>query len=253
MILSAASACGSNDPLPLPDVVGQQLDEAYSILEDGGFEEVRHTDSIEGRSVFSRSNWVVLDQEPSGGDYLDKDTEILLQVAKPEDSGLRSDQLPDDSPLLAQVVEREEREARQQQEKAAEQQQEVQEFVEKIDPSARVAQVMFSDLGDLRDEIEASGGLTYANDAQLSGMELPIKALGAAFAEPPASIDSDAARVENAVQQFGRAVATLKSARGPAVAGAVERFDQIYSAAVEEYNEALASIYEITSVTAPTV
>lgn len=252
MFLSVVSAC-SSDPLALPDVEGQPLDEAYNILQDAGFEQISHADAIRDRAVWSRGNWTVLEQEPGGGAYLDEDTEILLQVAKMDDSGLTRDHLPEDSPLLAQIIEREEQEAQQQREQAAEQRQAVQEFVDDIDPPARVAQEMFSDLGDLRNRVEAVGGLTFADGARLRDMELPTTVYEAAFEEPPSSIANDATKLQNAVQQFGRAVSTLKSARGAAVPGAIERFDQLYNPAVEEYNDALADIYAPTSVSAPTV
>lgn len=187
MLFSGVTACGNNEPIALPDVEGQPLDEAYILLKGGGFEEVSHVDAIEDRAVFSRGNWVVLEQKPDGGVFLDQDTEILLRVAKPEDPGLRREHLPDNSPLLAQVIEREEKEAQQQREQAAEELQAVQDFVDDIDPAARGAQEMFSDLGDLRNRVEAAGGVTYAANDRLSDMELPTTVYEAAFSEPLAS------------------------------------------------------------------
>ena len=59
----AASSTSSATGIVVPHEVGKRLDKAHEELEDLGFR-VKITDAIEGKSVFLKSNWEVISQDP---------------------------------------------------------------------------------------------------------------------------------------------------------------------------------------------
>jgi PASTA domain len=68
------------DVVTVPDVVGDQLDEAESKLQDHDLDFEEDGGGVFG--VFDASSWQVTDQDPQAGAHVDKGTVVVLQIAR---------------------------------------------------------------------------------------------------------------------------------------------------------------------------
>ncbi|OUS97318.1 PASTA domain-containing protein [Rhodococcus sp. NCIMB 12038] len=252
--------CG-DDPVTVPDVTGYRLDDAHNALKDAGLENFEDVDVIEDRTPLMDSNWVVLGQEPIAGNSTEPDSTVRLDIAKPEDDGVR-ERIPAGSPVSDELRQRDEADARsmaeqQQRDEERKRQQDVdnakdaQTFADTIDPAARVAKNAITDMGALGDQIAGSGTVSATTGASLNDIKRALEVYKASFEDAPDHINDHADQLQESLDQFMRAASTLLSAEGASAVGSVDRFRQLYGEAQARYNEALTSLYAGTSVQPP--
>lgn len=113
----ATSACGEAETTPkVPAVAGLQLDDAHNVLKEAGYKKFDDVDALADRTPMWDANWAVVKQIPEGGLPLRYDDVVRLEVMKKDDTEIRA-LLTDDSPVLAQILQRDaDREKRQQEE-----------------------------------------------------------------------------------------------------------------------------------------
>ena len=90
MLTTAAECDLESDPTgsgQVPALVGMNLDDAKSKLDDEGFAEPDTDDAVEDRTAVKDSNWVVVSQDPGPGGTIEKKTKMQLGIAKPDDGG----------------------------------------------------------------------------------------------------------------------------------------------------------------------
>lgn len=260
------TGCGS-DTFSVPDVTGYRLDDAHNVLKDAGFAKFDDVDAIEDRTPMLDMNWVVLGQSPAADEQAEKKTTIRLDIAKPEDGGVR-DRLPVGSPVYKEIREREEliasihaEQSRKEEERQREQQaadkakdkKDVQEFVDKIDPLARLAQNATADLNNLGTRLADQRTVTAADSYSLSDIK---KALGVYWDElekAPKVINDSADETQEALRKFQQAADSLQTAEGVAASGAIDRFRQLYESARLKYNAGLFGMYSGAAVQPPTL
>lgn len=267
------TACGSAEPVALPDVVGLRLDDARDALRDLGFEEVDYVDRLEDRSVFSASNWVVVDQSPAGGAPHLLDDEVAVGVVKLDDPGT-AERVDEDSPNWQEVMKYEEaarqraaedaadkaaEEARRQQEAEQQAQQghdDLVSYVEDLDPAMLLAKQMIEGMDEFADLV--AGGLSEADfrlGADLVNDTMDRMASSMEGVAPPASTGrAESYRdLEEAAEDFSRAANTLLSASGSTREQSLARYETIWSEATASWNSALAELYEGTGIEPPTI
>lgn len=253
----------SKDTFDVPDVTGYRLDDAHNVLKDAGFENFDDVDAIDDRTPMLDANWVVLGQSPAADGQAEKETTIRLDIAKPEDEGVR-DRLPVGSPVYEEIRERDERNAaadaeleRKEQERRREQQvkdeQDIQNFVDSIDPIARITQNAVSDLNNIATAIAGRETVTATDSYSLTDIKEALGLYWDQLEKAPKPINASADQAQEALKKFQQAADTLHSAEGVAAAGSIERFRQLWEAARAEYNTGLSGIYAGTTVQLPTV
>lgn len=253
----------SKDTVDVPDVTGYRLDDAHNVLKDAGFENFDDIDAIDDRTPMLDANWVVLGQSPPADGQAEKETTIRLDIAKPEDEGVR-DRLPVGSPVYEEIRERDERNAaadaeleRKEQERRLEQQvkdeQDIQNFVDSIDPIARITQNAVSDLNNIATAIAGQETVTAADSYSLTDIKEALGLYWDQLEKAPKPINASADQAQEALKKFQQAADTLHSAEGVAAAGSIERFHQLWQAARAQYNAGLSGIYAGTTVQLPTV
>lgn len=253
----------SKDTFDVLDVTGYRLDDAHNVLKDAGFENFDDVDAIDDRTPMLDANWVVLGQSPAADGQAEKETTIRLDIAKPEDEGVR-DRLPVGSPVYEEIRERDERNAaadaeleRKEQERRREQQvkdeQDIQNFVDSIDPIARITQNAVSDLNNIATAIAGRETVTATDSYSLTDIKEALGLYWDQLEKAPKPINASADQAQEALKKFQQAADTLHSAEGVAAAGSIERFRQLWEAARAEYNTGLSGIYAGTTVQLPTV
>jgi beta-lactam-binding protein with PASTA domain len=79
----ALVGCSDPEPIAVPDLVGMQLDAARESVEDLELEEVDASGA--DRGVWSSSNWIVQDQDPSAGETVEPGATVTVQVVNVRD------------------------------------------------------------------------------------------------------------------------------------------------------------------------
>lgn len=262
----ALTGCGS-DTFSVPDVTGYRLDDAHNALKGAGFENFDDVDAIEERTPMLDMNWVVLGQSPAADEHAEKKATIRLDIAKPEDDGVR-DRLPVGSPVYKEIREQEEliasihaEQSRKEEERQREQQakdkakdkKDVQEFVDKIDPLARLVQNATADLNNVGTRISGRGTVTAADSYSLSDIKKAFGVYWDELEKAPKVIHDRADETQEALRTFQQAADTLQTAEGVAASGAIDRFRQLYESARLKYNAGLSGMYSGTAVQPPTL
>jgi hypothetical protein len=242
-------ACG-DDPVTVPNVTGYRLDDAHNRLKDAGFEKFDDVDAISGRTPMMDSNWVVLVQSPGGDAQADTDGTVRLEIAKPEDDGVR-DRIPPDSPVAAEIRSMDERDEEKRRQDTIEQAEDAQNFVDDIDPVARGAQNVIAEFGNLRAVVVESGSVGPMALDTLMSLKHSLETYWEFYEDAPDHVNDDADEVQEAIDKFARAAETLASADSVAAAGALTRFDTLRAEAITQYNRGLANIYRGTTVKPP--
>ncbi|WP_171018747.1 PASTA domain-containing protein [Rhodococcus sp. Q] len=256
------AGCGS-ESASVPNVVGYRLDDAHNILKDVGFEQFDDVDAIEDRNPFVDSNWVVLGQSPGAGESAEVDSTIRLEIAKPEDDGVRA-RIPVGSPVAEELSAIDARNAatdaklaaeaeKRRQAEVAEAAKDLKEFVDKVDPSLRLMQNAVADLAAAADDIASSGVVTVADLASLRDINKALGVLWDEFENAPKVVNSDADETQEAIREFQHAADTLISAEGVAAASSLDRFHQLFGSAQPRYNAGLTGIYAGSGIQPPTV
>lgn len=256
------AGCSEPEMVSVPTVEGVSLDDAYEVLKDAGFN-VTHDDYFEDRAVFNRSNWVVIEQLPAADESASKGSDVQLNVAKIDDEGTAA-LLPEDSPVMADAQAAaedraaEEARVKDQQVSAAQQAETAyQDYIEGIDPTMlRVTQSIgsvneFADF--VRVGIEDSSDFRLAADLIHESMTELVNGLDRVA--PPANSGRGPAhdRLKAAAEDFLRAADTLASARGSTKDMSLARYDEIWADATEEWNSAIAYLYDGSGLTPPQV
>jgi hypothetical protein len=86
LLLAATLAlvgCSEPEPVAVPDLLGMQLDAAREIAEDFELEEVDASGT--GRGVWSPSNWIVEEQDPSAGEPVEPGSTVTVQIVNVRD------------------------------------------------------------------------------------------------------------------------------------------------------------------------
>lgn len=256
------AGCGS-ESASVPDVIGYRLDDAHNALKDIGFEQFDDVDAIEDRTPMMDSNWVVLAQSPAAGESAEVDSTIRLEIAKPEDEGVR-DRIPAGSPVAEELRAIDERNAetdaklaaeeeKRKQEQAADDAADVKEFVDKVDPAMRLMQNVLAKLSTTADAIASRGTVTLTDLAVLDDVNKSLGAVWDAFENAPKVVNDYADEMQEAVRDFQHAADTLISAEGAAAPGSLDRYRQLYGSAQPRYNAGLTGIYQGTGIQPPTV
>lgn len=256
------SGCGT-DTASVPNVTGYRLDAAHNVLKEAGFEKFEDVDAIGSRSSLMDSNWVVLDQSPEADEEVDPKTKVRLGIAKPGDDGVY-DRLPVGSPVYEEIQTqraRDEEQSRQQKKRDeersrqqdAQDKKDVSEFVDRIDPAARIALNAIADLNDKAAKIAAQGGLAAVDSYNIADTKSALGTYWDMLEDAPSTINDSADSVQEAIRTFQQAADTLKSAEGAASSSSIARFEQLYSSARIKYNSGLTAMYRGTSVSPPTV
>lgn len=275
LISTLFSACGS-DAKPVPDVVGIQLDEAHRTLKAQGFEKFEDTDKFGDRAVLLDSNWVVLAQNPQPEAQSEPGTVVNLQVGKIGEVRTKK-ALPRDSPVLARMLADEASKKRKAEERAkaeaakdaaqakadaakkAEQAREhaaaASQYVNGIDPAARLA---------VKNHVELAKLGRQVSNGSVDGQDLTENVLGASEALTmletilSAGEPSDAANLDRQHEQllasvtgFKQAALTLLSADGASRKSSIERFNTVYAKARADWNAAIKASYTAGRVTNP--
>ncbi|WP_084611511.1 PASTA domain-containing protein [Tomitella biformata] len=256
------AGCGS-DTTSVPDVTGYRLDAAHNVLKDAGFKEFEDVDAIESRKPWVDSNWVVIEQNPEAEDQVDPKTTIRLDIAKSDDDGVY-DRLPTGSPVYEELREQKKQdEARDKQQQAENKEREkqqqvqdkndVQEFIDTVDPAARVAQNVIVELNNLVTRISAQGGPTAVDTYNIKDAKGALGTYWDMLEKAPRAINDSADKAQEAIRTFQQAADTLMSAEGFAASSSIARFEQLYDSALIKYNSGLTSLYSGTDVPPPTV
>ncbi len=239
--LGVTVACSSPTVAPVPRVAGLRLDDAHNALKGAGFKEFNDVDAVGKRSALVDSNWAVVSQIPASGESVDVKMRIELNVAKPEDKGIR-DLLPKDSPVLAQILEKDRQRDLQTAFDAADQQRKADQasaasktaavnYVNTIDPGVRIGQSQLRKVATLRDQV-ANGAV--AGNALTLNVDLGTTAIGQyeqllSIPTVPRGLAGALGSLNSALMGFQRALQTLLSADGPSAAEALSRVDTILS------------------------
>jgi beta-lactam-binding protein with PASTA domain len=99
LLLTGVAACGSDEPVAMPDVVGKRLDIAVSDIERAGFEDDVEVLGGGTFGVLDETNWTVCSQEPQAGNDLagaprisvDRSCDSGDAIDQSKDSGRDSD------------------------------------------------------------------------------------------------------------------------------------------------------------------
>lgn len=76
---SASAVAAVEEAVTMPDVVGLTLDKATDQLEELGLE-VEAEDIVDGKSIWSKKNWLVMNQDAAKGAEVAKDSTVNLEV-----------------------------------------------------------------------------------------------------------------------------------------------------------------------------
>lgn len=265
LALAALLAGCSSDPVVVPDVTGIRLDQAHDLLAAKGFKDFENQDHFGDRAIFLDSNWVVLQQDPKGGQAEALGHTIVLRVGKIGEVRTKK-ALPPNSPVLAEMLADEAAEqkrrdedaaakAKADSERAAEQRAAAATYVNEIDPAVRLAMKNHRELAKLRGEVargETSGdelalNVSAATDA-LSSLETILRS---SSPSGEAGLDAEHDKLLASVAGFKRAALTLMSADSTDKNASLERFDVVYKQARADWNGALASSYTKAGVKGP--
>ena len=263
LVLSfALVACGS-DPVEVPKVAGIRLDDAHNVLKDAGFKEFEDIDAISDRQPLMDSNWVVVEQIPPAGDRMDQDDTVTLKIAKPEDDGIR-EILPEDSPVLAEIRERDadaERRNAESAAKAAEKERkdaaqrlaDSKSYVGKVDPATRLAKAAIDEAWVFGEDVSAGRAsildIVSYKQAFESTMDSYIEILEGR--DLPDHLEGAVDDIRESVDGFGYYLETLYTAVGSTAESSIARSRIVYADHKSSYNDALAKIYEGSSVAPP--
>ncbi|MFW3169180.1 PASTA domain-containing protein [Geodermatophilus sp. CPCC 206100] len=264
-VLVLATGCGA-DPLDLPDLVGQPLDEAHRELEAMGFEEFEDLDAFEDRAVFMDANWVVVATSPAPGEPVTPGDVVTFEVGK-RDEQRAIDEIPAGSPVAQEYAAAQARVAEEQAADAARQAAEEVEarqasmelvtgYVNELDPLIRLGNSVVAELDATATGIrtQAYGGTQSV--VVLSAVEA-VETFQAQLAdrEPPSGsrrAGTHEAMVD-ASQRFLDGARTLLSADGPARQSSLARYGEVRAEAGAAWNEALTALYRDSGVTPPLV
>lgn len=258
----ALVACGS-DPVEVPKVAGIRLDDAHNVLKDAGFKEFEDIDAISDRQPLMDANWVVVEQVPPAGDRMDQKDTVTLKIAKPEDERIR-EILPADSPVLAEIRERDAdterrnaesaRRAADKERKDAEQRlTDAKTYVGKVDPATRLAKAAIDEALVFGEDVGAGRAsvldIVGYKQAFASTMDSYIAVLEGR--DLPDHLESAVNDIRESVDGFGYYLETLYTAVGPTAESSIARSRIVYADHKSSYNDAVAKIYEGSSVAPP--
>ncbi|MFI5436759.1 PASTA domain-containing protein [Rhodococcus baikonurensis] len=258
----ALVGCGS-DPVEVPKVAGIRLDDAHNVLKDAGFQEFEDIDAISDRQPLIDANWVVVEQAPPAGDRMDQKDTVILKIAKPEDEGIR-EILPEDSPVLAEIRERDadtERRNAESARRAAEKERKDAEqrladakiYVGKVDPATRLAKAAIDEALVFGEDVAAGRAsvldIVGYKQAFASTMDSYIAILEGR--DLPDHLESAVNDIHESVDGFGYYLETLYTAVGSTAENSIARSRIVYADHKSSYNDAVAKIYEGSSVAPP--
>jgi hypothetical protein len=262
-VLVLATGCGA-DPVDLPDLVGQPLDEAHRELEAMGFEEFEDVDAFDDRSIFMDANWVVVATSPAAGEPVTPDDVVTFEVGK-RDERRAIDGIPADSPVAqeyaaeqARVAEQEAAEAARRAAEEAEERQAsielVTGYVNELDPLIRLGNSVVVNLDETAEGIRSQAyGATQSIVVMSAIQAVDTFQAQLADREPPAGsrrAGTHEAMVD-ASQRFLDGARTLLSAEGATRQSSLARYGEVRTEAGAAWNEALAALYRNSGVTPP--
>ncbi|MEO9327163.1 PASTA domain-containing protein [Gordonia aurantiaca] len=252
----------SEGPLDVPSVVHLGLDEAKNTLTRAGAQKIKVVDAVEERAVWQESNWVVVAQEPVDV-TVPPTTEITLRVAKPSDDRFL-ELVPADSAVAQQERERraeeqqEHAEARAVEERKRAESAEknlgvTKEYVDAIDPAARIGKAAIDELPRFAAAAEVSTEPDSAVIEYTTGFNNTMDTYKRLLDDVgnPDHLEDPTDRLKEAVVGFKKASQTLIALIGSDDAATMRRFRQLYDDNRTKYNAALGVIYAGTGVEAP--
>ncbi|WP_436793479.1 PASTA domain-containing protein [Actinospongicola halichondriae] len=99
-LLAATAGCGSSEDTAtakvMPDVIGQQLDDALSVIEAAGIEAEVDVDGGGLFGIVDESNWRVCDQTPGAGAEVDQSPRLSVDRSCGDDNDEVADEPVDD-------------------------------------------------------------------------------------------------------------------------------------------------------------
>lgn len=235
LVISLALVARGSDPVEVPKVAGIRLDDAHNVLKDAGFKEFEDIDAISDRRPLVDANWVVVEQIPPPGDRMDQKDSVTLKIAKPEDEGIR-EILPQDSPVLAKIRERDaaaERRKAEDERKAAEKERkdagqrlaDSKSYVGNVDPATRLAKAAIDELLVFGEDVSAGRApvldiVSYKQAFQRS-MDSYIAILEGR--DLPDHLEGAVSDISESVDGFGYYLETLYTAVGSTAESSIVR------------------------------
>ncbi|MBA4021698.1 MAG: hypothetical protein C0482_04995 [Gordonia sp.] len=265
---SGLFACGE-DKAEVPNVVDTRLNEAKDQIKDAGFEDPKEDDALGDRSAMKDSNWVVVAQVPAPGESVNTDTEITVTIAKPDDDkflevapadsshaqAVRQKRADDEAERKAADAEAKAKADREAAEKSGEQAQEAKDYVNTVDPPARIGKGAIDELSVFAAAAEAGtegdDAVVYYTTTFDDVMDSYKTFLDTA--DNPSHLEDPTDKLKGAVEGFVRASQTLGSLVGTDDAATMQRFRDVYNQNRDIYNAALTTIYANTGVQPPLI
>lgn len=267
--LSTGLVACSDDKAEIPNVVDARLDDAKDKIKDAGFDDPKEDDALGDRSAMKDSNWVVVAQDPASGKSVNTDTEITVTIAKPDDDkflevapansshaqAVRQKRAEDEAERKSADAEAKAKADREAAEKSGKQAQETKDYVNTIDPPARIGKGAIDELAVFAAAAEAGtedeDAVVYYTTTFDDVMDTYKNLLDTA--DNPSHLEDPTDKLKGAVEGFVRASQTLGSLVGTDDAATMQRFRDVYNQNREVYNAALTVIYAGTEVQPPLI